>query len=400
MFTKINIHHKLIIFLVLLIILEISIFLSSSIKSNLGATVSQKNIEIYANNIIQKCKDEKYKPTCYDKEIPKLLEKINMEDAFRVTKVVQTDGGAEYEYCHVLGHNLAAKETTKDPSKWKDVITRCPSGMCSNGCIHGAFQERFRTESMSDVEIDKIIPELQTVCESRGTWNPTGMEKATCYHAVGHLAMFISGGNINKSNEVCEKLAPQYFPVCFDGNFMQIFQPLSPEDFDLVKNIAPKTKKAAETFCNNFSGLPYESCYQESWPLNIGDIYKPGGLVAFCAKSKRANNLRCYDAMFYVVAAQLKLDILRIKEFCSILPNSKKGLCFSNSASRMIETDYSLSDRAISLCQATESFGVGQACYEGLIKFTTFNYHSGSEEAKYLCAVMPEPWKSKCESKQ
>lgn len=392
------------ILIIILIIFEIGFlkydFFINLIKYSNNQAISEVSINDYAKQVMEKCSGENYRPGCYDKEIPKLLDRITMEDAFQVTRIVQKNEGDNYLYCHVLGHNLSAKETAKDPTKWQEVVTRCPSGMCSNGCIHGAFQERFRTETMTSEEIDKILPELKTVCEARGNWNPTGMERASCYHAIGHLIMFISNGNINKSNEVCEKLPESYLQMCYDGNFMQIFQPLGQEDIDLVKDIAPKTRKEAEVFCSPYTGLKKSSCHQESWPLYLDQIMKPAGLVKFCSDTNDAiMQQRCYNALFYVIAAEVKLDSIKIKEFCSGLPDSKKGLCFSNSASRMIETDYSLGDNAVSLCKAAEAFGVGEECYKELVSYSVYNYHPNSKESKYLCSILPEQWRKKCESK-
>jgi hypothetical protein len=398
-------NNKIIFLLVIFIIFEVGFlkydFFVNLIKHSDNQILSEVSINDYAEKVIEKCSVEKYRPGCYDKEIPKLLDEISFEDSFRVTRVVQKHEGNEYAYCHVLGHNLSAKETAKDPDKWKDVITRCPSGMCSNGCIHGAFQERFRTESMNDEEIDKLLPELKTVCEARGAWNPTGLERASCYHAVGHLIMFISNGNILKSNEVCEKLSPGFLQMCYDGNFMQIFQPLGQEDIDLVKDFAPKNSIEAETFCNKFSNLKYSSCHQESWPLYIKQIEKPSGLVKFCSYTEDVGAQdRCYRAMFYVLSASnLSLNVVKINDYCSQLPNSKKGSCFANAAGRMIETDYNLGDKAVSLCNLAKAFGVEDQCYQNLVTFSSFNYHPGSKEAKYLCNILPEPWKNKCINK-
>ena len=367
------------------------------IRSAPTKPVSEASISSLATQVIETCSKQNYRPGCYDKEIPKLLDRIVMEDAFRVTKVVQDHESGQYEYCHVLGHNLSSKETAKDPSKWKDVITRCPSGMCSNGCIHGAFLERFQKETMNDSEIEKLIPELKTVCEARGNWNPTGLERASCYHAVGHLIMFVTGGDINKSNSVCDRLDHSFLQMCYDGNFMQIFQPLGQEDIDLVKNIAPKTADEADKFCSQYTGLKKNSCHQESWPLSLNQIREPLGLVKFCSYTKNdIEQKRCYNALFYVVSAQMGLDLDKITKFCSALPDSRKGLCFSNSASRMIETDYNLGERAVALCKASKAYGVADDCYRELVVYSTFNYSKGSEGSMYLCSVMPEPWKSKC----
>ena len=108
----------------------------------------------YANVVLGECATESYRPACYDKKIPLLMdqESITMEEAFRVTALIQKQD-SEYWYCHVLGHNLASKEAAKDPAMWAKVIPRCPAGQCSNGCLHGAFQERYRDEVLSDEKI-------------------------------------------------------------------------------------------------------------------------------------------------------------------------------------------------------------------------------------------------------
>lgn len=362
-----------------------------------------QSIKEYAEQVVQKCRNEKYRPSCYDEEIPKLMDKISMREAFDVARVVQDAEGNDYLYCHVLGHNLSARETAKDPSKWKEVVAKCPSGMCSNGCIHGSFQERFRVESFSDEELDKLIPELSEVCEEKPDWKPTGLEQASCYHALGHLVMYVAGGDIDKSNKVCDVVSVKehnnFLQMCYDGNFMQIFQPLEPEDFELVSDIAPKTREEAARFCTKYKGLKKTSCYQESWPLYFHQIMTPDGLVKFCSYTNEpAEQKRCYNGLFYVISAQFKLDQIKINKFCGELPQSKRGQCFANSASRMIETDYRLADRALFLCEAAKKYGVEDVCYKELVFYANYNYHPGSQESKHLCDSLPNELKEKCYS--
>ncbi|MEX2090762.1 MAG: hypothetical protein WD989_01355 [Candidatus Paceibacterota bacterium] len=365
--------------------------------------IKAESTKDYADQVVRKCSKEKYRPSCYDEEIPKLMDKISMREAFDVARVVQDAEGDGYLYCHVLGHNLSARETAKDPSKWKEVIAKCPSGMCSNGCIHGSFQERFRVENLSDEEIDKLIPELSEVCEEKPGWKPTGLEQASCYHALGHLVMYIAGGDIDKSNKVCDVVSVKgkndFLQMCYDGNFMQIFQPLEPEDFELVRDIAPKNKEEAMLFCGKYTGLKKSSCHQESWPLYFSEIMTPKGLIKFCGYSNDDTvQKRCYNALFYIIAAQFKLDQIKIKDFCGGLPQPKQGQCFANSASRMIETDYRLMDKALFLCNEARVYGVQDVCYKELVFYSTFNYHPDSSEFRHLCDSLPNEWKEKCYS--
>lgn len=399
---KLNFHKNLFfyIFIILLgvIVFETGVLAKPSLKDRLNKT---NRLQQYANEVVDKCSSKNWHPSCYDKEIPKLLNAISLEEAFQVTKLVQ-EKDSSYWYCHVLGHNISAKETAKDPSKWKEVITRCPSGVCSNGCIHGAFQERFRKEELTEAEIDKLMPDLENICEEKPSWHPTGLEQATCYHALGHLMMYISGADIKKSNAICELTAKKsdgrnFLQTCYEGNFMQIFQPLEPEDFGLVKNIAPKIKQEAVSFCSRFSSQKKAACRRESWPLSREQILTPNGLVKFCSYTNDLSEQKiCYNAMFYIITAQVNFDQDKIKKFCGDLPQNHKGQCFANSASRMIETDYRLAPNSVQLCAEASKFNVQNDCYKELLFYSTFNFHSGSEEFLKLCNAMPEPWKGKC----
>lgn len=357
--------------------------------------------QTYAAQIVQSCSSESYRPVCYDREIPKLMDVLSMEEAFEVTKLVQQQDG-QYWYCHVLGHNISAREVAKDPSAWKEVVARCPSGMCSNGCIHGAFQERFRVESLPDAKIEELKPELEGVCKKKPGWNPTGMEQATCSHALGHLAMYITDADINKATTLCEELAGNvdgrnFSQICFDGAFMQIFQPLEPEDLALVKGKQP-SKESFHSFCNEFRGARKSSCISEGWPLFSKEIVTPQGLVQFCSflQDDLMQERRCYGALFYVLTAQFNFDENRLKSFCQDLPQERKGQCFANAASRMIETDTHLMENSIRMCSIASTFGVGERCYEELLVYSTYNFHPGSEEFFRLCSSLPELWKSKC----
>ncbi|MEK9194987.1 MAG: hypothetical protein AAB975_01310, partial [Patescibacteria group bacterium] len=62
----------------------------------------------YADAVVVTCASSDYRPGCYDKEIPKFMDVLSMEDVFKVTALVQQkDSG--YWYCHVLGHNLSSR---------------------------------------------------------------------------------------------------------------------------------------------------------------------------------------------------------------------------------------------------------------------------------------------------
>ncbi len=364
---------------------------------------SKPNLPKIASAVLAKCQTEKYRPSCYDTEIPKLMDDISMEDAFKVTAIVQSQDKS-FPYCHVLGHKLSAREINKDPSKWKEVVTRCPSGICSNGCIHGGFQEKFRSENFTDEQIKKLKPDLIDLCEKRANWNPTGLEQASCYHALGHLTMYLTSADINRASGLCEEAAIKkdgrdFSQLCFDGAFMQIYQPLEPDDFALIKG-KEIARDQLDAFCDKFSGRKKGSCLSESWPLFRQElINNPNELVKFCGKEEKSEQSRCFAGLFYVLATQLNFDSQKIKNYCIELPKDVQALCYANAATRMIETDYRNISASVELCASAQSDTNKNNCYEELLKYSTYNFHAGSKEFLKLCNGLPNDWKTKCLSK-
>lgn len=362
----------------------------------------QKILE-QAEIVLEACKDDSYRPACYDNEIPKVMDRgLTLEESFKVTAKIQEED-SEYWYCHVLGHNVSAKEAAKDISKWTEVVARCPQGVCSNGCLHGAFQERFRGEHVDEEELERLIPEIRSICKrGDGHRNYTGLEQASCYHAIGHLTMYITNADIERAIEVCDRVSIEgerdFSNLCYDGAFMQIFQPLEPEDIALVQDIAPETRNEAIAYCAQFEGTRRTSCYMESWPLFVDSFDKEfGAIEQFCDRgfSKR-DKTRCFNGVFYVMAARSNFDESQISRICSFVSDDVKAQCFANSASRFLETDYKLAQKAVDVCEQAGEEGVSEQCYEELLFYSAYNYHAGSESFTKLCATLPEPWATRC----
>lgn len=357
------------------------------------------DLGVMAADVVEKCADAPYKPTCYEEKIPRLMDRITMEDAFAVAKEVQ-ELDRSYGYCHVLGHKLAANETAKDPDQWQQVIQRCPSGVCSNGCIHGAFQERFRKESLSKEEIEKYAPQFRAVCEKREGFDPTSLERATCYHALGHLLMYITSADIDQSLYFCDEYVGKPHnaslgQVCYDGAFMQIYQPLEPDDFALIagKEI---DRSQMRPFCDRFSGKAKGSCWSEGWPLYKEEISSPNGVEKFCSYLPEAERGRCFEGVVYVMVSQLSFDSNKVESFCGSMSSTSRSDCFAKAASRFIENDYRNAATAVALCEVSKKYDSEDECYAELLKYSTYNFHAKSAAFDAYCSAMPEPWRKRC----
>src|SRR5687767_6545836 len=79
------------------------------------------DLQVYADRVLSICRTQPNSRPCYDEEIPKLMDEISMEDAFKVTALIQKQDDS-YWYCHVLSHKLVAREVQADPDNWKEVL--------------------------------------------------------------------------------------------------------------------------------------------------------------------------------------------------------------------------------------------------------------------------------------
>lgn len=363
-------------------------------------------LQVYAQEIFTTCASARYAPSCYDKEIPKLMDHLSMAQAFEVTRIIQKKD-PRYLECHVLAHYIAERETAKDPSRFKDVVASCPVTMCNNGCPHGALMARFgnQAEFLTKEEIEEIKPDLQDVCEPRGRWNPAEVERSMCYHAIGHLAMYATNADVNKSVELCEDIGAKkdgrnYVQTCTEGVLMSLYQPLGPEDFALVKDVTPK-KDEVDAFCSQYTGMAFAACHKESWPLFQTEILEPEGLVKFCSYTEDAfQKTNCYASLmniltiFYVVHEE---NLEKLSNFCTGLPKERVGLCFAHAARRLMQIDpvYYV-DNAKDVCVSAKIVGVGEECYDKLAEYASWSFHPGSEEFIQYCKGLPSSWVSKC----
>lgn len=387
------------------IVIYIIIFI---ITVGLLNTILPKKVETFSqltSEVLSKCRTSSYTPSCYDKEIPKLLDRISMEEAFKITKKIQSID-SKYFYCHVLAHNIAAAETRKNPSDWKNIIARCPANMCNYGCSHGVLMEKFKRESLSDDQIEKILPDLKDVCEPRNNWRPSEDERSICYHGIGHLNMYITNGDILKSLDLCKIIATKgdkrnYTQTCTEAVFMEIYQPLEPEDIKLVKTIAPKSPEEINSFCSRFTGEAYHACHRESWPMFSDEIIKPEGLVKFCSytndipyQEKCTGTVFNYLTIPLVVNNNQKLD--KLVEFCTMLTNQNIQWCFRDVAARLIQIDPSYLDVSLNICQKADELGAGNDCYARIVLYIDRAYIKSSIERKNSCRKLPIAWQEKC----
>lgn len=374
----------------------------------LGTLDTKKPLDVYAREVIAACQTAGHTPSCYDREIPKLLQTLTMEEAFEVTRIVQKHD-PRYLYCHVLAHNISSSEVAKDPDSWRDVLTRCPMTMCNNGCPHGALMERFAREALMPDQIEGILPELNTACEPRDGWNPTEVERSMCYHGIGHLLMYVTGADLTESAGLCRRIGIKddgrdYVQTCTEATAMSVFQPLEPEDVALVQDIAPTTKDEVQAFCDQYRSdtMLYHACHRESWPQFLDTIRAdPGALVSFCAYTDDEVWQRtCYGTVMNILTIYLVVehpgDLSGLATYCDGLPVRWKAVCYRDAASRLLQIDPQYRDTSLAVCQLAASAGLGDDCYKGLLYYASYSFHAGSQALTTYCAGFPQDLQRSC----
>ncbi|MDP3725913.1 MAG: hypothetical protein Q8R36_01815 [bacterium] len=366
--------------------------------------VGQAGIKKYAEEVLEKCKDAPHRPSCFDREIPKLMDYISMVDAFGVAKII-TEEDREYTHCHVLGHYLSGRETAKDPSKWKDVVAQCPTTICNNGCLHGPLLTRFNNEVLTEAQLEEVKSDLKDVCEPRGKWNPLEVEISMCYHGMGHLNMFITGADIEKSIKLCEYEGTKedgrnYVQTCTQGVFMQIYQPLEPEDFALTGHLT-QTQDTVSSFCNQFSGEAWSACRRESWALFRKELENPKEANKFCSYSEDPVERRtCFGTVMSNMTVVLLLEqknLVKFKTYCDTLDLDQVKYCYGDAAVRLVQIDPRNSDLAARVCKIAPNDG--EQCYGDMIQFGYTSFRENSSELKSYCKLLPAYWNQKCFAK-
>ena len=343
---------------------------------------------------------EEKKEICYQKTVPTLMDRgLSMERTFAVlTQLLKLDH--TYQSCHVLSHLITSKEVAKDPSKWKDVIVRSPLTICGQGAVHGAFQERFRAESFPEATAQTLGAMLDGVCDPRAGWSPTLLDRSSCMHGMGHLFLYVTKANVTKSVALCDALGKRpdfdFRQTCTEGVFMQLYQPLEPEDKTLIHAIESAAHDT-KTFCAQFNGMVRNACVKESWPAVPNSASNPKVFEALCTQLTNREAIHyCASGLMYPVIEVLHYDVPAIEKFCNGLAESDiRDICWARTASKFIWADRSNTAGALSICNAAPDASKA-VCWNELINMAQTGMRQDSADVQGLCGGMPEPFKKTC----
>lgn len=385
-----------------LLVFAIVVFFLMSVSFGSKKTAGSEPRQLAAS-IIEICKNEEHRPHCYEREVPKLLDQIGFKGSFDVIRSIRNKD-TEYAFCHVLAHDIGGGEVAEDPDQWIDVVSKCPQdGLCSNGCGHGAMVARFSDEVLSQEQIKAILPDLERVCEPRSGYDPTPLDKAICYHGLGHMNIHITGADIGRSIEICKQVVSSSFDhhsrLCIEGVYMQLFQPLEPEDEALIDTLTLRpTSENFKSFCKQYSSDIAEegACWREGWPF-FDEIFEPNGFEKYCSYMRDESQQQlCLSNVFNIWGRQSLGNPERIHDLCKLVSKQNKINCYTLGAQSAIEEDKSFVDEAIAVCASAPAQEIIDSCIDRLISNIKFNFRIDSPDADLFCSAVPRHLQPDC----
>ncbi|MFZ2886839.1 MAG: hypothetical protein WA021_03400 [Minisyncoccia bacterium] len=354
-----------------------------------------------AASIVEVCAEEESRSTCYEKKVPELFPKLPLSEVFGVIRDIRALDQS-YQFCHVVAHKLGESAVAQDPSKWIDLIPlNPPDGLCSNGFIHGIIVGRFRNDVLDDATLTAAIPDFARACERRADWRPSGLDQAICYHGMGHLFMFITNANIKKSLETCAHTTGNsedgFMRVCREGVFMQIYQPLEPDDFALIELLPEKpSRENFRRLCAAYAEDEDEgACLREAWPFFRAEIMK-GDVAAFCAHQPNSSETdKCYESATTIVGRQLLGMPDQAVAACSAITSRYQELCFTTVAQALLEEDRTQGEKAVAFCVRAPTH-IKTQCIATLAERARWIFPENSSDRTRLCEAMPAEYRSSC----
>ncbi len=356
-----------------------------------------------ADEMLEKCAGEGDHSRCYENEVPKLYPENSIREVFEVVAEIRKRDPS-YQFCHVLAHKLGEEVVAEDPSKWLDAMPmNPPNSLCSNGFIHGVIVGRFRNDALDDASLQGAVDDFKKACEPRETWSPSPLDQAICYHGMGHLFTFITNADLKRALTVCNAVGQSptgnFMRVCREGVYMQIYQPLEPDDFELVAQLDVKpTKENYRAFCKTYSSRPEElgACLREAWPLFRVGLLDGTEAARFCSRQPNAEEEdSCYQSVSSIIGRMSLGSMGKADTACSALPEKRQAMCYSFSAQAILEEDLQDSTRAIGLCDQAPA-AISDECLAGLARRASFTFPTGSLARDALCDALPEKHQAMC----
>lgn len=369
------------------------------------APKQEKSIGEYTAAVVETCRDASHRAFCYETEIPKLLSDVSSQEIFAIIRAVrEADSG--YVFCHVLAHKIGEYEVAKDPENWLSVLANGPvDGLCSNGYAHGAIMARFNVAAFDETQMATALPDINRACLPRAGYEPTALQMAMCYHGLGHVFVHLTDADVPRGLAACREVTKdgpgaEFATQCVEGVYMQLFQPLEPEDTALIEKLpyAP-TRSTVGNFCREQSSSEEEfaTCWREAWPLFSEEMKSAVGITAYCGELEEGEGREaCFISAYTINGRHHLEDPETMAQICNEFEVDAAGSCFSRGANAFLEEDPNLIEDGVTFCARAEASSAQDTCYTFLSDIGGYNFHSGGAYHERLCRALPTAYQTRC----
>lgn len=351
-------------------------------------------IEKHARALVATCAPDnpQIRNECYEREGAALYGTLSVPELFDMIRRIRVLDPS-YQFCHVLGHRIGELRVLDDPERWIGAIPENPKdSLCSNGFIHGVIIGRFRDDIVSDTEFNAELHNFVAACAPRAGWSPTPLDRGICYHGMGHLFSFITEVDLPRALRMCRIIASgeasQYLRVCQEGVFMQIYQPLEPDDFELLTHLkggAP-TRDTYRKFCARFpQDDERAACLREAVALFREDLRNGIGTDAFCAGHPKGYERACYETAITWIGRTQQTDKDAMSKACLTIKPEWQEECFGRAALAVLEESRVDIEKALDYCEAAPGELV-PSCFRFLAERTAYFMDEGGRPA--FCASL------------
>ncbi|MEN9560985.1 MAG: hypothetical protein RIQ56_258, partial [Candidatus Parcubacteria bacterium] len=182
-----------------------------------------------------------------------------------------------------------------------------------------------------------------------------------------------------------------------EGVFMQMYQPVEPDDFELVQRLGYELRKDNyRSICAKFKDLDARgACLREAWPLFREGVVSGSGVKNFCSGHPTNLEEACYLTASSIVGRMNLSNPQSAVLACNRFPAEFKLQCFETVAQAFLEEDRNDGTRAILICQESDD-SIARSCLMDLAQKASFIFARESPEAARFCAKLPPEFASVC----
>lgn len=290
--------------------------------------------------------NESYKT--YKEKLSQLVINENPTVAIELLKSKSKKNEKVLAICHDLIHVIGRTAYNKYGSFQEAVAFQ--EDFCNSGYIHGIFEAYFQNT-------ENPLNDLPAQCDQYAM-NKRPFDLWQCHHGIGHGYMYLTGGDIDKTLQLCSDSLPENIShTCQNGAYMELFN----------AEILANEKKSIDR--NN----PFNTCATRSTGKAHCYLYLPTYLSQTLNKS--------YEEIF--------------KECEKYSEKNYISTCIAGTSSEAIKRNMETPESIFALCDKGRNRYYQDTCASALVSMY-MNQTASYEEGKKVCQKAPGHYKKLC----